>query len=207
MSAQESRFKQDLRKSRSNIGPDRQEGTMHPSGQVKNHHLVAFAAAFFGVMTWSQVAEAGDWTGVSLGASLGWNDASGPGLLQGEDSSFGLHLGYDRDFGNYVLGGEIELENSDLNIGTVTLDSVSRIKLRAGYDFGSALGYVTVGGANAETSIGNESGTVFGLGLSYSINDQFSIGGEVLRQNFDALDGTGGDTDVDSVSLRASFRF
>lgn len=150
---------------------------------------------------------AGDWTGISLGGSLGWNDASGPGLLQGEDSSFGLHLGYDRDFGNYVLGGEIELEHSDLNLGTVTVDSVSRIKLRAGYDFGDALGYVTLGGASADTSVGSESGTVFGLGLSYSVSEQFSIGGEILRQNFDALNGAGGDSDVDSVSVRASFRF
>lgn len=118
-----------------------------------------------------------------------------------------MHVGYDHDFGKYVLGGEIELDRTNVTIGAVELDTTNRIKLRAGYDFGPLFAYVTAGSARASTSTGLATGSVVGLGVFYSVTEYFFLGGEALRQNFDALGAAAGRTSVDTLSIRASFRF
>ncbi len=154
-------------------------------------------------------AMAGDWTGGYVGAGVGWADIDGPGTLNGDDSTYGLHLGYDYDFGDWVVGGELAYDwaNIDLGTGVGTADNLGSLKMKAGYDFGDALGYVVLGGSRAYTSLGDDTGLVYGVGVAYAINDQWTLSGEVLRHDFNNFNGTGVDADADVIQVRASFRF
>ncbi|MEO0633037.1 MAG: porin family protein, partial [Pseudomonadota bacterium] len=85
--------------------------------------------------------------------------------------------------------------------------SVARLKLRAGYDFGLVLGYLTAGVAEVDTTLGDEGGDFYGIGFAYQINDQYLIGAEVLEHSFDNIGGSGVNADATTFTLRGSFRF
>lgn len=150
-----------------------------------------------------------DWTGGYAGFSFGFADADGPGGANGDDTAFGAHLGYDQDFGNFVLGGELEYNRLSLNLGQSqgSLDSMTSLKLRGGYEFGNALGYVVVGAARADTSVDSDTAAVYGIGLAYPIGENFVISGEALRQNFDDVTRSSGSLDTSVFNLRTTFRF
>ncbi|WP_253284168.1 MULTISPECIES: outer membrane protein [unclassified Ruegeria] len=150
-----------------------------------------------------------DWTGGYVGLSFGYADADGPGGSSGDDTAFGAHVGYDQDFGAFVLGGELEYNRLSLNLSQSqgSLDSMTRLKLRGGYDFGSALGYVVVGAARAETSVDSDTAAVYGIGIAYPIGDNFVISGEALRQDFDDVTRSTGGLDSNVFNLRTTFRF
>ncbi len=158
----------------------------------------------------------GDWTGFYAGGQLGYLDVKGKSAaagVDGNDTSYGLHAGYNYDFGLWVLGAELEYDwaSLDLVAGGATVgsvDSVWRAKLRGGYDFGNTLLYATAGYAEVDTSLGDSSGNFYGLGLAYQATDQFVISGEYLKHSFDDIGGTVGlNADADSFSIRASFKF
>lgn len=151
-----------------------------------------------------------DWTGGYGGLQLGYADVDGDAGLTGDDTTFGLHVGYDWDFGDYVIGAEFDYDSTDidLNGGAASIDDVMRLKVKGGYDLGDTLVYATAGAARADTSVGNETGPFIGLGLAYRINDSYTIGAELLEHRFDDVGGTAGaDVDVTTFNLRASFRF
>ncbi len=161
------------------------------------------------IATISAPVMAEDWTGAYAGFSFGYADADGPNGSSGNDTVFGPHIGYDRDFGNFVLGGELEYNRLSLNLGgnEGTLDSMTRLKLRGGYDFGAALGYVVVGAARVDSSVDSDTAAVYGIGVAYPINDKFIISGEALRQNFDDVTRSDGSLDSNVFNLRTTFRF
>lgn len=150
-----------------------------------------------------------DWTGAYAGFSFGYLDADGPSGAGDSDVGFGPLIGYDYDFGNFVLGGELEYNWQDLDLGrdAGTLDGVARLKLRGGYDFGATLGYVVVGTARAETSDDSDTAAVYGIGVAYPLGDRFVISGEALRQDFNNITESGGDLDTNVFNLRTTFRF
>lgn len=154
-------------------------------------------------------AMAEDWTGAYAGFSFGYAEADGPNGSSGNDTAFGPFIGYDRDFGSFVLGGELEYNrlSLDLGDGEGSLDSMTRLKLRGGYDFGGAMGYVIVGAARLDASVDNDTAAVYGIGVSYPITDRLVISGEALRQNFDDVTRTDGGLDSNVFNLRTSFRF
>ncbi|MEP2641737.1 outer membrane beta-barrel protein [Roseobacter sp.] len=155
----------------------------------------------------------GNWTGFYAGAQVGNLDVDGEGGLagaNGDDTSFGLHAGYNYDFGTWVVGGELDYDDAsiDLSGGTASVDSVWRAKLRGGYDFGRTLVYATAGLAEIDTSVGNDTGDFYGLGVSYKATEQFIVSGEYLVHDFSSLGGASGiDADADSFSIRASWQF
>ncbi|WP_299889782.1 outer membrane beta-barrel protein [uncultured Ruegeria sp.] len=161
------------------------------------------------MITCAAPALAEDWTGAYAGFSFGYADADGPGGASGDDTAFGAHIGYDRDFGNFILGGELEYNRLSLNLSDDqgSLDSMTSLKFRGGYDFGSALGYVVVGAARAETSVTSDTAAVYGIGVAYPIGDNFVISGEALRQNFNDVTRTNGGLDSNVFNLRTTFRF
>ncbi|MDX8348765.1 outer membrane beta-barrel protein [Cognatiyoonia sp. IB215446] len=166
-----------------------------------------------------------DWTGFYAGAQLGFGELEaelgGTDALDGDESGllFGAHAGYLYDFGNIVLGGELDIDGSNIEPelaiadDTFELDTVTRAKLLLGYDAGRFLPYLTGGVAQARTSSstdavdGDDDGTFAGLGVKYLLSDSFMIGGEVLQHQFD--DYITDDLDVEALTgtLRASFRF
>ncbi|QBF31640.1 outer membrane protein [Thalassococcus sp. S3] len=150
----------------------------------------------------------GEWTGGYAGLQLGQLDVDGDGNADGDDVMYGLHAGYDYDFGRFVLGGEFDYDFADIDLnGAANVDNVMRLKLRAGYDLGRTLLYATAGAARVDTSIGDETGPFGGVGISYAVAPNFTVGGEVLYHEFDELGSSGVGAEATSVSLRGSFRF
>ena len=151
-----------------------------------------------------------DWTGFYGGIQLGYADGDGDAGLEGDENTFGVHVGYDWDLGNYVLGAEFDYDKTDidLNAGAAEIDNVMRLKFKAGYDLGETLVYATAGAARADTSVGNETGPFLGLGFAYRITDNYMLGAEVLEHRFSDVGGTpGADVDATTFNLRASYRF
>lgn len=160
------------------------------------------------VPVYEPVSVGTDWTGAYGGLNLGYGDVDGTGTADGDDMTYGLHLGYDYDFGRFVLGGELEYDKADIDLnGAAEVDSVTRLKIRGGYDLGRTLIYATAGAARLDTSIGDDTGEFFGLGMAYQVTDRFTVGGEVLEHRFDDIGGTGVDADATTFNIRGSFRF
>ncbi|MGC1495556.1 MAG: outer membrane beta-barrel protein [Sulfitobacter sp.] len=163
------------------------------------------------VFTPAPVNIGGDWTGFYTGLQLGHADAdSATGALDGDDTSYGFHAGYDYDFGQFVLGGELDYDKTDISLGggAASIDSVARAKIRGGYDLGRTLVYATAGAARADTSVGDETGPFVGLGVAYQVTDRYLIGAEILEHRFDDVGGVAGnDIDATTISIRGSLRF
>ncbi|KIN61303.1 Outer membrane protein [Sulfitobacter noctilucae] len=152
----------------------------------------------------------GDWTGFYTGLQLGYADVDGPDDLDGDNGSYGFHAGYDYDFGDWVVGGEVDYDKTDveLNDGLAELESVARLKLKGGYDLGNTLVYATAGYAAAEVSGDSEDGAFAGVGVSYKISDRYMVGAEVLHHQFNDIgDVSGADVDATTFNVRGSLRF
>lgn len=152
------------------------------------------------------VSFGGDWTGAYVGADLGWGTQT-LGGVSGDGINGGAFLGYDYDFGNAVVGGELQYLTHDVTIGGTSLDSMARAKARLGYDAGPALVYATAGYAWADSSIGDGDGYVAGIGMEYRLNNGLSVGAEYLHNEFSNFGGSGNTLSGDTVEARISFRF
>ena len=160
-----------------------------------------------------------DWTGAYIGGSLGYakidGSFNGADLFAGtpDGASYGLHAGYNRDFGRFVLGGELQYEKTDVQEGTSFLkfDSIARAKVRVGYDAGKFMPYLTTGVAQASVSnssfAGDDTGAFAGFGLDYKYGEKFIAGAEVLQNQFEDFGGSGVDLDATTAALRLSFSF
>lgn len=157
------------------------------------------------------ISQGGNWTGAYGGFQLGYGDVetTGAATETGDDLLYGVHGGYNYDFGRFVLGGELDYDFSDISLSGAggDIDSIGRAKLKAGYDLGSTLLYGTAGVAVADATLGNDNGTFYGVGVSYQMTPDWTVGGEVLAHQFDDFDGTGVDIEANTLSLRASYNF
>jgi len=152
-------------------------------------------------------ASGGDWTGAYGGFQFSVlsgdaGDADGRGLLGG------LTAGYDIDFGTFVLGAGVDLEFGNIDLGSgVEVDGLARLKLRAGADLGRTFVYGTAGIARAETSLGTGDGGFAGVGAGWRLGERMTVGGEVLYQQFDDINGSGVDLDATTATARVTFSF
>ncbi len=166
----------------------------------------------------STAANAADhkWDGWYVGAQAGISTfAFGP--INNDDSfAYGVHLGYNRDLGNIVIGVEIDYETEEYTVLGVTSDiNTARLNFRAGYDFGQFLVYGLVGAINAKTSDTvppgasiSDNGYSFGVGLDFMATKNLIIGARYLTDDYD-ITGGGSPADVDSRRgmLRVSYKF
>lgn len=154
----------------------------------------------------------GDWTGGYVGAQLGYGDVSA-GANDGTGATYGVHGGYDHDFGRWVAGVGLDWDKTDIDLGagTGSLDDIARLKFRVGADLGRTLVYATAGPARASASVGaindTDSGWYAGIGADYGLNDRWTVGGEVLTNQFDNFGGTGIDVEATTVTAKVGLRF
>ena len=160
----------------------------------------------------AQMASSHDWTGFYAGGQLVAGEID-DGLSSTIDyDASGVHAGYMRDFGSFIVGGEFDYDTGEtITGGGVLKITFSRLKAIAGYDLSRFMPYVTAGAANVTKSDDSEdiSDTIgfYGLGASYAINDKFRVGAEYLVHDTDDFDDSGLDLDFDTLSLRASYSF
>jgi len=143
--------------------------------------------------------QAGDWGRFIIGgAQAPAGQQQGIGATPGQS----FHLEYDHDFGRLVIGGDLAVDGGP---GSSAEDTVPELRLRAGYDLGDTLGYVTVGTETQGESGEREERAVVGVGLTYSLNRALRLSGEYLHETDRSArpDTTGGDR----ISLTASFSF
>ncbi|MBB05134.1 MAG: hypothetical protein CML03_06395 [Pseudooceanicola sp.] len=150
------------------------------------------------------VVRASDWTGFYFGAGVGTGEWD-RGAASGSGRNEGVFVGYDYDFGNYVLGGEAQYIGNDVVIGGQALQGVTRVKAKAGYDAGRALVYTTAGYAYADSSAGGGNGYVAGVGLDYEVMDNVTVGAEYLYNEFDDIGGQ--NLTGNTIEARLSYRF
>jgi len=123
----------------------------------------------------------------------------------------GAHLGYNFQYGSFVLGVEGDFTGSDLSGEASTIevapdylradvDYMTSIRGRVGFTYGSALIYGTAGAMFAEYTIEaqdfsppagvgritfEDTGFVYGGGIDVALNEQLSIGVEYLHADID----------------------
>lgn len=163
-----------------------------------------------------------DWTGAYGGVQLEYgsvtaDDAAGAEAAEGTGALYGVFGGYRYDFGDIVVGAEVDLNLADITLESPagadigSLDSVHRLGLEVGYDAGPALLYGTVGAAQASAEIGgvdyDDTGYFFGVGVDYLVTDNITVGAELLQHEFEDFDTTGLDVSATTFGINAAFRF
>ncbi|WP_374641311.1 outer membrane protein [Tabrizicola sp.] len=150
-----------------------------------------------------------DWTGFYVGLSAFQGKFSDDGGATDLDlDGFGVQAGYLRDFGSFVLGGELAQVSGDYETGG-DFDA-TRLKLIGGYDAGRFLPYAFVGMSSYEINDLDLSDSVpiYGIGARFAISPRLVAGLEYLVQKKDDFDGDAGlDMDDSDLSLRLDYRF
>ena len=155
----------------------------------------------------------GDWTGFYAGGQLGYAQLDSDALPEDpEDMTYGVQAGYMYDMGSWVVGGELDINGTEIESGTpdVAVDAITRAKLRVGYDAGNWLPYATAGVAQARVSgdiDGEDTGAFVGLGADYRVSDSVIVGAEVIKHQFEDFDDSGVDIDATTAALRVSYKF
>ena len=159
------------------------------------------------------VRTTGDWTGFYAGGQLGYAQLDSDALPEDpEDMTYGVQAGYMYDMGSWVVGGELDINGTEIESGTpdVAVDAITRAKLRVGYDAGNWLPYATAGVAQARVSgdiDGEDTGAFVGLGADYRVSDSVIVGAEVIKHQFEDFDDSGVDIDATTAALRVSYKF
>lgn len=158
-----------------------------------------------------------DWTGFYAGLSFGQGKASDDGGVTDTDTDpWGLQVGYLRDLGAFVVGGELAYVQGGYDAFPTNDWTSTRLKLIGGYDAGRFLPYGFVGLSNYEidgisgpvTSL-SDTVTIYGLGGRFAVGDRgrIVVGLEYLVENKNNFDGTGDDLESNDLSLRIDYRF
>lgn len=146
-----------------------------------------------------------DWTGFYAGVQYGaikfYDVFDGESFLEDEGSAYGVHAGYLRDFGQFVLGAELDYNKIDWESDIE--GDLLRLRARAGYDLGRVLPYLTAGVARFTEDFGySDTGLSYGVGVDVKATERFSLGLEYSRSSFD-----NGDLELGLMQLRAAYRF
>ncbi|MEX3017170.1 outer membrane protein [Gymnodinialimonas hymeniacidonis] len=171
----------------------------------------------------------GDWGGVYVGFqadlyagnSLTFSDLP---FVEGEIEGFntGIFVGYLRQSGALVYGGEVEFLGGDVDSNVSifgipgAIDSyttITRFGGQVGYDAGRIMPYATAGlglFSFQDTANGDNRslGTFAGLGVNVRVGEHASVGAEVIRHSFD--DFSGSDTlglELTTVGVNIAFRY
>ncbi len=149
-----------------------------------------------------------DWTGFSLGGQVGYGSFDSENPDESEDGGlYGVKAYYDYDLGNYVVGGGLQYDATDIDLGGTNVDGIMRAGGRLGGDFGQTFAYGTAGYAKAftdEDAIGDSNGYYAGIGVERMLTTNVSLGGEVLYNKFDDFDN---DFEMDATTANVSLNY
>lgn len=178
----------------------------------------------------AQPAVAPFWAGGYVGGQIGYSYGdfdidlgSRPGDFNNDSVIGGLTAGYLWEVADgWYLGPEFQYDFADISVtdkssgDTASFDEIARLKLIVGYELGNGLLYGSAGIAYASF---DDAGTVFdgfdgsdtsyvvGLGYDYRVAENWTVGGEYMYHSFSGIGSAGGDVDVNTVHLKASYRF
>lgn len=153
-----------------------------------------------------------DWTGFYGGLSVisGSVNGGGPDI---DTSGFGAQVGYLRDLGRVVIGGELAYSKADLDDVPNSSITSTRLKLIGGYDAGRFLPYAFVG--LSEMKISDEGVSLSDNGTNYGIGARFALGAqgrwvaglEYTVEKKDGFAGTAANVENREFALRLDYRF
>jgi outer membrane immunogenic protein len=167
-----------------------------------------------------------DWSGfyVGLNGGGGWADTTldgAPGTANASGGLFGGQLGYNWQFGQFVVGLEADIDAADIS-GTiqgtsVKTDELGSVRGRAGYvvlptllaygTAGFAYGTTTLSGPAASVDVG-QNGYAAGAGLEYKVWGPLIARAEYLHYGLSGSFGPGNlKTDIDTVRGGLSYKF
>jgi outer membrane immunogenic protein len=168
----------------------------------------------------------GGYVGGQLGYSYGEFDIdTGQSVSDFDDDNVigGLHAGYLWSVGNgWYVGPEFQYDFADVTVtdaasgDTASFDEIARLKAVAGREIGNGLLYGSAGIAYASfDSVGNvfdgfdgsDTNFVVGVGYDYRVGENWTVGGEYQYHSFSGIGANGGDVDVNTLHLKASYRF
>jgi len=159
------------------------------------------------------------WDGgyIGLGVGYGWlkdtdYQFTPPLDDEGQDVIAGIHAGYNWQYGNFVVGGELEALNLDLtyeNFDFITIKHAIALKARAGYAWDRYLITGHAGGVWASTNFMGlkDWGWVAGGGVDYALTDEITVGAQYSHYEWKEFDGTLIDATIDKVTARVGLKF
>lgn len=153
-----------------------------------------------------------DWTGFYAGVSL-TNGTVNDSSQDFGTTGYGVQVGYLRDLGKAVIGGELSYSKGDYGDDAPGSDwDATRLKLIGGLDAGRILPYAFVGMTNYsinQTSPISDSMTNYGLGARLSVGSSGKLvaGLEYLREAKDNFGDSGQRFENDELAVRLDFRF
>lgn len=165
------------------------------------------SAADFGTSASSDAIH--DWTGVYVGVNggYGWADISATNIPSADNDingfAGGAQVGFNYDFGRFVLGAEADINRSNIKKSERTtaittanydLDYYGTVRARAGYNLDLFMPYVTAGLAYGQVKqsldvdgfgrfasrTSNHVGWVVGAGADYAVTEKLSLRAEYL---------------------------
>lgn len=153
-----------------------------------------------------------DWTGFYAGISIGSGTLSDDGGATDTGTGLtGVQIGYLRQFGSFVVGGEAAHVRGSYDDNPVPDWSSTRLKLIGGYAAGRFLPYAFVGVSRftAEPASVSDTMMIYGLGARYAFGQsgRVRVGLEYLVEDKDDFAGFPDDLRNREVSLRLEYRF
>lgn len=168
----------------------------------------------------------GFYSGVQLGYTYGDFDLGSvaePEDFNDDSVIGGLTLGYLWDVGNsWYVGPEFQYDFADVSVtdpdtgDTASFDEIARLKLIAGRELGNGLLYGSAGVAYADFGSvgdvfdgfdGGDTNYVVGFGYDYRVGGNWTVGGEYQYHRFNGIGAGGGDVDVNTLHLKATYRY
>jgi len=168
------------------------------------------------------------WTGLYVGVNGGWGGATGGGGDFGSATGglFGGTLGYNYQIGQFVIGGETDLDWADItkkgwndlagNAYKTQVDTLFGARLRAGMAWDRALFYVTGGYAGANVKLSEaywnssnswRNGGAIGVGAEYAFTNHISAKLEYIYEAFEDKSYAGGKSKLDLSLVRAGLNY
>lgn len=152
-----------------------------------------------------------DWTGFYVGLSaISGTFSDNGGVTSDGTDGLGLQAGYLRDFGRFVVGGELAYASGDYDAFPGNDWASTRLKLIGGLGAGRVLPYGFVGLSNYDisgVSQFSDTVTIYGLGAKLAVSPKIAVGLEYLVEDKSNFDNTGFGMENRELALRVDYRF